>query len=82
MYCRYRHNWFKNIFKKKKDVYAVKSLTLDARRGQILMLLGRNGSGKSTTLDAIAGLSKVNSGRIDIDGTGGLGVVPQRNVLW
>lgn len=76
----------KRIFQKKKkkkpDVHAVKDLTLEAQRGQILMLLGRNGSGKSTTLDAIAGMSKVNSGRIDINGTGGLGVVPQKNVLW
>jgi ABC-type sugar transport system ATPase subunit len=46
------------------------------------MLLGRNGSGKSTTLDAIAGLRRVDAGRIDIHGSGGLGVVPQKNVLW
>ncbi len=46
------------------------------------MLLGRNGSGKSTTLDAIAGQSKITAGRIDIDGRGGLGLVPQKNVLW
>ena len=79
----YTQNCFLRIFwKKKADVNAVKSLTLDARKGQILMLLGPNGSGKSTTLDAIAGLSKVSSGRIDIDGNGGLGIAPQKNVLW
>ncbi|KAL8682284.1 MAG: hypothetical protein Q9186_001653 [Xanthomendoza sp. 1 TL-2023] len=58
------------------------SLRLTLTKGQILMLLGPNGSGKSTTLDAIAGLSKVSSGQIDIDGTGGLGIAPQKNVLW
>ena len=70
------------FWERKEAVCAVKCLNLEAHRGQILMLLGRNGSGKSTTLDAIAGLRKVVSGRIEIDGTGGVGVVPQRNVLW
>ncbi|KAL8687647.1 MAG: hypothetical protein Q9224_005090 [Gallowayella concinna] len=58
-----------------------KSLRLTLTKGQILMLLGPNGSGKSTTLDAIAGLSKVSSGQIGIDGTGGVGIAPQKNVL-
>ncbi|KAL8640229.1 MAG: hypothetical protein Q9228_002821, partial [Teloschistes exilis] len=79
----YKQHWFPRLFwKRKADVQAVRDLTLDARKSQILMLLGPNGSGKSTTLDAIAGLSKVSSGRIDIDGTGGLGIAPQKNVLW
>ncbi|KAL9582677.1 MAG: hypothetical protein Q9212_003161, partial [Teloschistes hypoglaucus] len=79
----YKQHWFPRLFwKRKADVQAVKDLTLDARKGQILMLLGPNGSGKSTTLDAVAGLNKVSSGRIDIDGTGGLGIAPQKNVLW
>lgn len=70
------------FWKKKADVHAVKNLSLDARKGEILMLLGPNGSGKSTTLDAVAGLSKISSGSIDIDGKGGIGIAPQRNVLW
>jgi ABC-type multidrug transport system ATPase subunit len=66
----------------KEPVVAVNKLTLSARRGQILALLGANGSGKSTTLDTIAGINKATSGRITIDGTGGLGIAPQKNVLW
>lgn len=66
----------------KEPVVAVDNLTLTARRGQILALLGANGSGKSTTLDSIAGISKLSSGGITIDGTGGLGIAPQKNVLW
>ncbi|KAF9875972.1 ABC transporter [Colletotrichum karsti] len=65
-----------------EPVFAVNSLTLDVRRGQILALLGANGSGKSTTLDSIAGTNKLTSGSITIDGTGGLGIAPQKNVLW
>lgn len=65
-----------------ETVYAVNDLTIKARRGQIMVLLGANGSGKSTTLDAISGLNTITSGSIEIDGTGGLGLCPQKNVLW
>lgn len=77
--------WFKqNILRRKSQevVKAVSDLTLDVRQGQIMILLGANGSGKSTTLDAICGLSKPTSGEIEIDGYGGVGLCPQKNVLW
>jgi len=64
------------------EVVAVGKLTLTAGKGQILALLGANGSGKSTTLDSIAGINKLTSGSITIDGTGGLGIAPQKNVFW
>jgi ATP-binding cassette subfamily A (ABC1) protein 3 len=67
---------------KKTVVQAVKTLDLEVLRGQILCLLGANGSGKSTTLDAIAGLNTVTGGEIIVDGTGGIGYCPQKNVLW
>ncbi|KAL2174543.1 uncharacterized protein P884DRAFT_208657 [Thermothelomyces heterothallicus CBS 202.75] len=73
---------FSFIAKPKEPVVAVNKLTLSATRGQILALLGANGSGKSTTLDTIAGINKATSGNITIDGTGGLGIAPQKNVLW
>ncbi|KAI1499526.1 hypothetical protein F5X99DRAFT_389741 [Biscogniauxia marginata] len=73
---------FSFISKPRDPVVAVDKLTLNAGRGQILALLGANGSGKSTTLDSIAGISKLTSGNITIDGTGGLGIAPQQNVLW
>ncbi|CZR68367.1 related to ABC transporter [Phialocephala subalpina] len=83
----YRPNWFRRKFAwltktPKATVVAVNDLTLSARKGQICVLLGANGSGKSTTLDAIAGLNTVTSGTITVDGTGGLGIAPQKNVLW
>ncbi|KAK3900763.1 hypothetical protein C8A05DRAFT_35591 [Staphylotrichum tortipilum] len=73
---------FSFISKPREPVVAVNKLTLTARRGQILALLGANGSGKSTTLDTIAGINKATGGNITIDGTGGLGIAPQKNVLW
>ena len=47
-----------------------------------MVLLGANGSGKSTTLEAISGLNTVTEGSIIVDGEGGLGICPQRNILW
>lgn len=83
----YTPNWFRRQFSvitktPRATVVAVNGLTLNAHKGQILVLLGANGSGKSTTLDAIAGLNKVTSGTIKVDGTGGIGIAPQKNVLW
>ncbi|KAL8638656.1 MAG: hypothetical protein Q9228_004211 [Teloschistes exilis] len=68
--------------KRKETVVAVNNLDLVIPKGQIAVLLGSNGSGKSTTLEAIAGLNTVTSGNVTVDGYGGLGICPQRNVLW
>lgn len=82
----YQPSFFSKLFnrgaKKPSAVKAVDQLTLNVGRGQIVALLGANGSGKSTTLDNIAGINKLTSGSIKIDGTGGLGIAPQKNVLW
>ena len=47
-----------------------------------MVLLGANGSGKSTTLDMLAGLQRPTTGSIEMDATGGIGLCPQKNVLW
>lgn len=68
-----------------KTVLAVDNLSLNAVKGQIMVLLGANGSGKSTTLDAVAGLNSITSGEISInypEPNTGLGLCPQKNVLW
>jgi ABC-type multidrug transport system ATPase subunit len=86
----YEPGWFyRNIATRfgsnRQAVLAVNTLTMDIAKGQIMVLLGANGSGKSTTLDAIAGLTKLSSGEININyGTGGgkFGLCPQKNVLW
>ena len=66
-------------------VVAVDNLTLDATQGQIMVLLGANGSGKSTTLDCIAGLNSITSGEVTVNYPEvhtGLGFCPQKNVMW
>ncbi|KPI36704.1 ABC transporter A family member 2 [Cyphellophora attinorum] len=77
--------WAKLTRKRAADVVAVNELSLTATRGEILVLLGANGSGKSTTLDSIAGLNSISSGSIAVNYLqqgAGLGLCPQKNVLW
>ena len=73
---------YKNLKDKKKTVKAVDDLSLELHAGSITVLLGANGSGKSTTLNAIAGLETITKGSIELDGTGGLGLCPQKNTMW
>ena len=47
---------------------AVKGISFYVREGEILGIIGKNGSGKSTTLNAIAGVWSVDEGKIIIDG--------------
>ena len=43
-------------------------LALEARRGEVVVLLGRNGAGKSTTMKSVIGLVPAQSGSISFDG--------------
>jgi ABC-2 type transport system ATP-binding protein len=47
---------------------AVDDVTFDVADGEIFGLLGRNGAGKSTTVDCVAGLRAADSGRIRVTG--------------
>lgn len=47
---------------------ALQGLTLNLQPGDFATVIGGNGAGKSTTLNAIAGVFPVDSGRIVIDG--------------
>lgn len=51
-----------------KDVAAVKSVTLDIKRGETVGLVGRNGSGKSTLLQMVCGTLTPTSGKIETHG--------------
>jgi branched-chain amino acid transport system ATP-binding protein len=50
------------------SVAAVRDLSLEVRRGEIVGLIGPNGAGKSTTLHAIMGLVPVHRGAVSLDG--------------
>ena len=43
-------------------------VALEVATGEVVVLLGRNGAGKSTTLKSIIGLVRPASGEIEFDG--------------
>ena len=56
------------IAKRYGTVQAVRDISFTAEDGVITTLLGANGSGKSTTLKAVAGLLRPDSGAVFVDG--------------
>ena len=51
-----------------EEFQAVRDVSFDVPKGQILGMIGKNGSGKSTMLKAIAGIFSPDSGTIDLKG--------------
>ena len=49
-------------------VSALRDLSIEVRRGELVTLIGANGAGKTTTLKAISGLLPPVAGRIVFDG--------------
>ncbi|MCV3766596.1 ABC transporter ATP-binding protein [Rhizobium sp. TRM95796] len=49
-------------------VHAVKKLTMDVKKGEIIALLGSSGCGKTSTLRMIAGFEAVSRGQISLGG--------------
>lgn len=49
-------------------IEAVKGISFDVPKGDIVTLIGANGAGKSSTLRSIAGLVKPRSGKIQFEG--------------
>ena len=56
----------KHLTKKYKDLVAVDDLSFNILEGEILGLLGPNGSGKTTTINSILSLLKYDKGNIKI----------------
>ncbi|MBQ5932874.1 MAG: ABC transporter ATP-binding protein [Lachnospiraceae bacterium] len=53
---------------KKSKYEALKDINLDIREGEFICILGASGCGKSTLLSLLAGLNRVKSGEIFVDG--------------
>lgn len=76
------------------DAVVLNGLSFAIKEGRSLALLGRNGTGKTTTIDTIVGVTRHHGGRIVLDGVdisaaapearahAGIGWVPQeRNIF-
>src|SRR3989475_9468365 len=74
------------------DVRAVDGVDLQVEQGEVLVLLGQNGAGKSTTLRCLGGILRPDAGLIELDGLrlpekldevrARLGVVPDQARLY
>ncbi|KAF2078435.1 hypothetical protein CYY_000302 [Polysphondylium violaceum] len=83
---------YKNLFNSKKDVHAVKFLSLSVEKGTLLGFLGANGAGKSTTIGILTGLIEPTYGDAIIHGHSVVNnisevrkitnVCPQHDILW
>lgn len=80
-----------SVSKRYGDLQALQNVDLKVEKGEFFGLLGPNGAGKSTLISALAGLLRVDSGRLEILGHDvqrdyrsarrNLGVVPQEIVM-
>ena len=64
---------FKDVYKSyevsaKEKIMALKGVTLQIEEGELIVLKGPSGSGKSSMLSLIAALSKPSSGELIVDG--------------
>lgn len=62
---------FTKVFRRGSGVHefeALRGISFDVRDGEVLGLIGRNGSGKSTALKIIAGVFEPTSGKAEVTG--------------
>jgi putative ABC transport system ATP-binding protein len=70
----------------REQVHALRGVTLEVQRGEVVALLGRSGSGKTTLLNCLLGWETPDSGSVRVSGAADPGrapwatvaVVPQR----
>lgn len=66
-----------HIRKEYPGVVALKDVTLELRRGEVLALIGENGAGKSTLIKCCSGAVIPTSGKIVVDGKEFTSMTPQ-----
>ena len=49
-------------------IHAIKNISFQIKKGEIVSLIGANGAGKTSTLHAISGLVQIKSGEISLSG--------------
>jgi len=84
----------KNVHQFYSGSHILRDVSLEAVRGQVTVILGRNGVGKTTLLKSIMGLVPIKSGTIELEGKAiqrwtpyeraraGIGFVPQGREIF
>lgn len=62
------------------SIHAVKNISFEVEKGEIVTLIGANGAGKSTTLNTVGGLLKARSGQIEFEGESLIGIPAHKMV--
>jgi urea transport system ATP-binding protein len=60
--------------------HILRNVAFEARQGEVTVILGRNGVGKTTLLKSLMGVVAVRTGRIDLDGVALVGRPPYERV--
>ncbi len=66
--------FFINLFKpkkkktKKEEFWALKDVSFEVEKGEVIGFVGSNGAGKSTMLKVIAGVMKPTKGKVEVQG--------------
>ncbi len=58
-----------DIKKSYGETHAMRGISLDIKRGEVLAIMGLSGSGKSTLLHTIAGITRPDSGKVHFNGS-------------
>jgi len=53
---------------KEREVWALKKMSFEVKKGEVFGLLGPNGAGKTTAIRCIAGILRSHSGKIQVNG--------------
>lgn len=73
-----KHLELRDVTRAFGDTVAVDRFSLEVAGGEFVALLGPSGSGKSTALNCLAGLLRLTSGEISVDGQRVDGLAPER----
>ncbi|AVQ97420.1 ABC transporter ATP-binding protein [Ethanoligenens harbinense] len=59
----------KHDLAKKEEFWALRDISFEVPKGEVLGLVGTNGAGKSTLLKVISGVMKPTAGKVELHGT-------------